>query len=292
MALPTAQDNLNAMMYALDRIKRERCLDASMQSMGIKYKSNDKHRMYPCHVGLDDCEHGRCKITTKTKCDSLSQVPFSLIDGNSLPKTKCSKEIDCQNGFTCNLKSKLCIPNNPYLEFRDGKCVYGNFALMKWCKFPTHRRLKSEVGVTDVPPFNYDLTTGKCEITKDYCDWMGVSYKIDDKGRPTCYTTTTQQIDEFFLGKTIFRGLRRGHGTPITNNFAGKNVSLYLSDGYLNFNIEEIKQAFPELITNDGYIQFKQSDLDNPAKKRLFFILRHSKRISSSFIKTVGKHID
>jgi hypothetical protein len=292
MALPTAQDNINAMMYALDRLKKERCLVAAEQpNSGIQYESNDTHRMYPCHVGLQNCEHGHCKIATKNKCDSISQLPFDPVSGNSYSKITCSKEIDCQSNFTCNPKSKTCIPKNPYLEFRDGKCVYGNFALMKWCKFPNQRRLKGEVGVTDVPPFKYDPTTGKCEITKDYCDWMGISYKIDHNGEPTCYSQTGQQIGEFLLGKTIFRGLKRGEGTPITKDFAGKNVSLYLSDGKLSFNTQEVKRAFPDLVTNDGYIRFKQSDLEDPAKKRLFFTLRHSKWISPSFIKTVGKHM-
>lgn len=293
MALPTAKDNLHAMMYALDRMKRERCMAAASQpNSGINYEPNDKHRIYPCHSGLEDCEHGNCRIITKARCDSISQLPFDVVSGETIVKTPCKTSSDCFSNFTCEPKSKTCIPKNPYLEFRDGKCVYGNFVLLKWCKFPEHRRAKREVGITDVPPFNYNTTTGKCEITKEYCDRMGVSYKSDSKGRPTCHTTTGQKVGEFLVGKTIFRGLKRSEGRPITKDFAGLDVSLYLSnDGKLSFNIEEVKKAFPELVTEDDYIKFTPEDLKSSAKKRLFFTLRHSKWISPVFIRTVNKHM-
>ena len=262
MALPTPKDNLHAMMYALDRMKRDRCEIASSQpNSGVEYKYNDQHRIYPCHSGLKDCKHGNCRINTKDKCDSISQLPFDDVSGKPIKSVSCNTDSDCVNNFTCDHKSKTCIPKNPYLEFRNGKCVYGNFALLKWCRFPTSRRAKKETGVTDVPPFNYNITTGKCEITKEYCDRMGVSYKLDSQRRPTCYTTTGQTVGEFFVGKTIFRGLKRGEGKPISKDFAGENVSLYLSDGKLSFNIDEVKQSFPELVTKNNYIEFTSEDL-------------------------------
>lgn len=293
MALPTAEDNLNAMMYALDRLKRERCLEMSNQpNSGIAYIPNDDHRLYPCHTGLTNCEHGNCRVVTKTKCDSISQLPFDPITGETIERTKCETNQDCLQNFICDSKTKKCTPKNPYLEFRDGKCVYGNFALIKWCEFPSQRRLEPEAGVTNVPPFQYDRTTGKCNITKEYCDWMRTSYRLNEDGNPTCYSTTGQKIGEFFLGKTIFRGLKKGDGDSISKDFAGEDVSLYLSkNGKLSFNIDEVKKAFPELVVENKYIKFTPKDLKNPSKKRLFFILRHSDTISPTIIKTIDKHI-
>ena len=296
MALPTAEDNLHAMMYALDRMKRERCQKVAATDKGIRYIPKDNHRIYPCHRGLKDCQHGQCKIVTKEKCESLSQLPFDKDTGKDMVKIPChtTPPTPCPQHLTCDSKTNTCIPKYPYLEFNGhGQCVYGNFALLKWCKFPKARRLKEEPGVTDVPPFHYNTITGKCEITKDYCDRMGVSYKLDAKNRPTCYSEIGQQIGEFFVGKTIFRGLKKSEGKLLSKDFAGENVSLYLSDdNELSFALDEVRQAFPELVTeDDGTIRFTAEDLKHPAKKRLFFTLRHSKWISPAFIKIVHGHL-
>lgn len=313
MALPTAEDNLHAMMYALDRMKRERCQKVSETDKGIRYIPKDQHRIYPCHRGLKDCQHGQCKIVTKEKCESLSQLPFDKVTGEDMNKIPCDPSTDttsdahhqqrqqprpCPHHLTCDSKTKTCIPKYPYLEFNGhGQCVYGNFALLKWCEFPKARRMKEEPGITDVPPFHYNTITGQCEITKDYCDRMGVSFKIDAKNRPTCYSEIGQQIGEFFVGKTIFRGLKKStEGKLLSKDFAGENVSLYLSDdNELSFAVKEVQQAYPELVVtgddNDDYIRFTAEDLKHPAKKRLFFTLRHSKWISPVFIKIVHQHI-
>lgn len=126
MALPTAEDNLHAMMYALDRIKRERCAIASRKpNSGVKYEPNDGHRIYPCHSGLQDCEHGNCRIATKAKCDSISQLPFDATSGETIESVPCATNSDCLNNFTCDQKLKTCIPKNPYLEFRN-ECLYAH----------------------------------------------------------------------------------------------------------------------------------------------------------------------
>ena len=295
MALPTGQDNINAMLYALDRMKRERCTRAaSLPNSGVKYESAEKHRVYPCHSGLRDCEHGKCKINTKAKCDSVSQLPFDAITGDPFPKTKCNTDSDCPQNLTC-ASDKTCVPKNPYLEFRDGKCVYGNFALLKWCRFPNQRRAQAEAGVTNVPPFQYDSTKGACQITKDYCDWMGVSFKNDANGEPTCYTKAGQLAGEFLVGKTIFRKLRgvkgKEKGDLVSKDFAGKNVSLFLTNGRLSFDVDEVKKAYPDLVTVDDSIEFTKDDLTDPHKKRLFFVLRHSQWISQPFVETIAKNL-
>lgn len=104
MAFPTAQDNLNAMMYALDRLKRERCLKAASQpNSGIKYEANDSHRMYPCHPSLKNCQHGNCRVSTKAKCDSISQLPFDPDTGQQLRVTDIAVvELVFFNSLACD----------------------------------------------------------------------------------------------------------------------------------------------------------------------------------------------
>lgn len=201
-------DNINATMYALDRLRRERCVGE-----GLEYRMSDDRRMYPCPLGVPDCRHGRCVVGTEELCKSKSSYPPA--DGK------------------------------PYLEWRDGKCVYGNFVLRKWCTSPSERRDEVVPGVTDVHPFAYDEHTGKCGLTREYCERdMQESYEVDSKGRGNCYSTTGQSVGEFFLGKTVFRGIERA--TMVGENFGGPGLHLYLAaDGTLTFDDRLVKAAYP-----------------------------------------------
>lgn len=217
MALPTALDNINATMYALDRLRREKCKGVP----GLEYRMDDDKRMYPCPKGVPECRHGRCVIATEELCKSKSS-PFPPV-----PPASADEKY------------------RPYLEFRDGKCVYGNFVLRKWCESPTERRNEVVPGVTDVHPFLYDEHTGKCSISREYCERdMQASFKIDDKGRPTCYSTTGQAIGEFFLGKTVLRGIERA--VMVGEDFAGPGLHLYSdADGRLVFDERRVKEVYP-----------------------------------------------
>lgn len=290
MALPTSLDSINAMMYALDRIRKERCEDAMSKQSGIEYVSEPNKRMYPCSSTLKHCEHGKCKIVSKELCEDKSQIPFDLISGDVIPGSKkCTINDDCADNEMCS--SKKCVVVKPYLEFRDGKCLYGNSSLRKWCSYPTHRRLKPTKGTTDVPPFNYDVNQGKCLITKSYCDWMRTSYKIDEKGRPTCYDTTGQKIGQFFLGKTLFRDLKITK-TVVTPNFAGYGVNLYLQNSRLGFSADEVESAYPELVDKKTKeLTFNSDDLKDNNKKRIVFLSKHTDWISPSIIKAAAKKI-
>lgn len=217
MAVPTPIDFINATFYATDSLKKKLCNSPTTKKKypGTQWVSKNPPP-YSCPPGLT-CDHGNCKIVTEEECNKHSQLPWGP-GGVKLDGPSCKKDDDCKNSSfeaICSSKKK-CIPKNPYLEWHPssatgpaGICQFGNFALRKWCEYPSTRRTSSENGVTNVPPFKYNAETGNCEITKDYCDWMEVSYKIDDKNRPTCYTKTGQKIGEFIMGKTIFRSLKR-----------------------------------------------------------------------------------
>lgn len=300
MALPTTLDNLNATMYALDRIKKDRCLSESKKTAGLKYQEEDSRRMYPCPRGISECGHGKCVITTDELCKSKSMTPFDA-NGNDLNGKPCSTSESCNADSLCG-ENKKCYPKKPYLEFHNGKCVYGNFALRRWCQFPTSRGDSGKHPDTGNPynPFQYDEKTGKCYITKEYCEKdMQTSFKIDDKGRPTCYTTTGDEIGQFFLGKTIFRGIKGAVSgdfyqkeMPIHKNFAGDGVHLYMKNGFVGFNENEIKKRYPEVFNASNDITFTLDDIKNDRnKKRIYFVEKNSHWLSGPILKAIFRKL-
>lgn len=304
MALPTTIDNLNATMYALDRIKKERCLAKVQNTPGLKYQAEDAKRMYPCPSGLANCEHGLCSITTEKLCKSKSTTPFDS-EGNDLNGVPCAKkDPKCPDGQLCGDNGK-CYEKKPYLEFHDGKCVYGNFALRRWCQFPNYRGESGRHPDTGTPynPFDYDEHNGKCSITKEYCEQdMQTSFKIDNKGRPTCYAKTGEKVGQFFLGKTIFRGIKgsfsgdyykggkENQPVQLYKNFGGRGVNLYLADGMIGFKEDEIKKRYPEVFNDKGEISFTLEELKNEkGKKRIYFIEKNSHWLSGPILKAIAK---
>lgn len=286
MALATSLDNLNAMMYALDYVARKKCLK---KGPGITYKEEPEKRMYPCPKGLKDCIHGKCIVTNKKKCNEYSQLPFNPVTGEVINGKACKTNADCHDDSFCN--ENKCILARRYLEFRDGKCLISNDVLRKWCSFPSARRTTEVKGVTDVPPFKYDTSTGKCSITKKYCDWMGVSFRVLDDKRGDCYSKTGQKIGEFFLGKTLFRQLAKF--SLVNTDFAGSNVNLYMMDSKLGFSEAEVLKAYPELFKNNVFkTSFSRQDLQHTGKKRIFFITKNSDWISPAVIKAIKKKDD
>ena len=320
--LPTPLDNIHATMYALDRVRKERCNDTEIKVKypGIQWETMDNNRMYPCPTNITNCEHGKCRIVTESQCNAESQVPFD-INGNPLKPVNCNKDSDCNDlGYDAICNNKSCQPKNVYLEWNTdiNKCVFGNFALRKWCEYPKQRRTTPAKGVTDVPAFNYIPEQSKCQITKDYCDWMKVSYKIDDKGTPTCYETAGQSVAEFLLGKTIFRDLFEGfqHIGPnimkladrkysqkhkiLQRNFGGSGIHLYdikWKNGYdgpnIGFFSDEIKMVFPEIVVSKNNLEYLHINLEdtkkNPKLKRIYLTSGSTKWITESIFKGLQK---
>jgi len=284
---PTPLDFLHCLMYASDRIKKEKCTDKEIlkkYNQGMAWEKTPDLRMYPCihnkKTGklLPGCEAGTCIITNEKICTDQGQSPYDEM-GNPLPKKEVKK---------------------PYLEWRTpnkdstnsgkkGQCVFGNPALMQWCLYPPHRRKTSIDGVTNVPPFDYDPNTGNCTITRPYCDWMGVDWKENNK-KPTCFEHEWQKfLEQFIVGKTIFRDLFTGAHEGFKQNpppqkvrkmfdkkymsktkllgkdFAGEGVNLYLIEwndkaGYVDpkalgatvgFMPDEVKKVYPNLVKTD-----------------------------------------
>ena len=299
-------------MYAIDRVRRERCNQASATDSTLHYVKDDTRRIYPCPNGVTDCEHGMCKIKNKEGCEARSQFPFKP-DGSELDGKKCAESADCGEGMVCT-KSNKCVPARPYLEWHTNKCVYGNPVLRRWCEFPSQRRTKSVPGVTDAAPMDYDPNAGTCSISRAYCEQsMKVAFKLDDNGDPMCYREAGQQVGEFFLGKTLFRALKEtfvdtsvwsGQAAPPTppsrrvtlaRDFAGPGIDLFLTDTDVHFDYDAVSSTWPELVVvkPDGTegLEFTRDDLKDANKKRVYFVTKNKSWLSSGLIKSIRKNM-
>ena len=198
---PTPTDYANAIIYALERVKKETCT-------GDHFKYRKRQHRYRCPEGLK-CMAGDCVFATKQTCDTHSATV------NGLPKKKkksCTSTDGCTFPDRCS-KDGVCTGQYPYLEWKNGKCHYGDANLKLFCEHPKLRRQEAVHGVTDVPPFRYTPGEG-CSLTEPYCTWMGVDY---DAAKKDCTRKAGQVVGEFFLGKTLFRDLhvKRVFGVPV-----------------------------------------------------------------------------
>ena len=95
-------------------------------------------------------------------------------------------------------------------EGDNGTCIIGNIASRKWCEVPKSRAKPGDPGYkeqTQVPPFHYDESNGKCEMTPAYCEHFGISW---DPQKKECYVPPGQKfVEDFLTGQTIFRGIKK-----------------------------------------------------------------------------------
>lgn len=218
---PTALDHMQAHMYASTRIMKDKCL-----SPEIKQKYSDltwvpEPGFIQCPKGLKDCGYGHCKIG-KTSCANLSFVPWDKVTGQLYatgPSGYISPDGEIIPHDKLYLEWRASSPAGPSGEQTEGKCVWGDANLRKYCNWPKTRSTKSKVGVTDVPPFNYCANNGQCLMSDPYCHWMEVHFRGDTgekackeypTNEPHCYETEGEKIAEkYFFGKTIFRGIKK-----------------------------------------------------------------------------------
>jgi len=261
---PTTVDNLHSMMYAIDRLNKNKATDPEIMKKypGVKWVSDEQTRTYICPDGLEGCEHGKFKIISEEGCKNFSQLPFKSEDGSPLPTNECiidgtpypdsnhgpSKDCDglgyeaiCQKMSDGEDKGKFkCIPKKSYLEWHPdssgegGKCIYGNFLARKWCEYPATRNLddsgnpQNKKGFTDVPAFKYNENDGSCSMTEAYCKRMGVDW---DESTKDCKLSGGQEFTENWIcGKTIYRSIKQvvegfQHQPPIIKKMADPKLA-------------------------------------------------------------------
>jgi hypothetical protein len=112
-------------------------------------------------------------------------------------------------------------------------CARGNFLLYQWCEFPESRAPEPTKGVTNAPPFEYNIRSGKetCDIPKSYCDDKGVSY---DSNIRDCYVSAGQKHEEFWASPVLVRNANRKSDSRLKTdivvekyNWLGKGIHFY-----------------------------------------------------------------
>ena len=238
----TGADLAMATTFATQATNRDKCRDENIlkgfqKKYGInenifEWKQDDSSYPYDCvpdpSKPENGCPNGTCNIISKDFCETIgnSDYPYKTdVSGTIKPG---AKEFD-------QLK--------PFIAFRNDKCVFANPLSKRWCISPVSRQQNFQHGVTDVPPFSFDDSTGKCSMSEDYCNWMGKDF---DSSKGDCVESTGQQIGEFILGNTIFR---------FFNDLVKKR-----QDGCF-YNVEkDTNQTDLNTITNsEPYKQFKES---------------------------------
>ena len=150
---------------------------------------------YPCTSNDPTvCPVGTCSITSEQLCNTIGAQGYPY-DEDSMGNYK--------QGYDTNSKFNI-----PYVAWRtpdwspnQEKCVVANPTTKRWCISPGSRSDQFKNGVTNVPPFSFDESTGKCNLTQDYCEWMDQDWDPQSK---TCKESTGEKVAQFFLGKTIF----------------------------------------------------------------------------------------
>jgi hypothetical protein len=195
----TGFDIAYAMIYASERIRQDKCNDPQIKNyykQKYNLKDDDAYtwidtpdtRKYPCIT--DKCPSGTCSINTKEMCDAVGDAnyPFDTTsEGNPLKVTPEGSYVQWQK--------------TPWANNED-RCVLGNPFLKRWCISPGSRG-DGEKSQSAIPPFNYNEDNGQCEMSPEYCAKMQMEF---DTKKKECITEPGQDVGEFVLGKTIFRG--------------------------------------------------------------------------------------
>ncbi|KAK0091477.1 hypothetical protein PV326_003167 [Microctonus aethiopoides] len=203
MAQPTTEDVNNAYVYAAAKIMHEIYEKNyhAFSSNDVYWQNHDVN--YFCPKGLN-CLNGQMEFS-KTGCLNTSCFPYDSMGEPLHPITNKPKTISpyCFDKFK-KWTEKSPIPDTQYHEWDNEKQVCRAVVpfLKRWSEYPHTRRPEREIGVTDVPPFNY-INHNTVIITQDYCDRMGIPYVQEQND---CIPSVGQQIAEIFMG-TLYREL-------------------------------------------------------------------------------------
>lgn len=145
--------------------------------------------------------NGMCSYKTRQECNNSITFP--------VPEGEIYRE------WTDNYK----FPDG-YAGPTSGACQWAPTNVRELC----NNINKDKDSVTEPKYAEYDINTGMCNITKDYCTSKGLDWKNKD-----CKLDTTQNIAEIIFGVTTTRSLRQ---TFDPSNYKPCNAD-EVDDGYL-----------------------------------------------------------
>jgi len=184
----------------------EKCMSES----ALPYVCDDnscediKPKQYPDITNQEDCTKAG-KIWTpasdddpdsKAVCEDTQKDYLEWRLNDALPcnneTNQCKNPKNCSNGKCTCTSDDDCWGSGVCTKgfcTGGGRCIYGNSYSRKYCENPISRCAPvdgnypdeckggpTKVGVTDVPPFRYDVHSGKCFITPKYCSRFNVDY--------------------------------------------------------------------------------------------------------------------
>ena len=153
---------------------------------------------YICPPGLT-CKEGYFRIKTKEECNRISNFYQYMNSDEPEPGPDVGYYLEWKKDKDA---VGQCYFGNP--DFRK-TCVTGNFD-------PSDPNYRKNIIVNK--GLTYDENTGRCLITKDYCDSTGqFGYKEPNSTNPLypnggeCTLSSGQKWVDFFFGTTVSRGL-------------------------------------------------------------------------------------
>ncbi len=261
----------------------------NLQCLQGKAAFTQKGCMNESTLNYEDCvrdKNGLCDYKSD-KWNPPKGIDGGVVGKKKILEGKCSKNATktCKKDLDCGDDGHCVIDFKPYLEWYDKdvkigshtyqgeKCYWVVDDFRKWCEMPWARtgktkksdvvvdkstgKVKNEYKVTNVPPYYYDDTNGKCYTTKTYCNQFGNKFgkqkdyllfsnckettdEIINTDKDCCVDLGTS-IGQFFLGKTITECIK----DPSKKGcFLVDRILEFFCDARLKKNVKLLKKNF------------------------------------------------
>lgn len=187
----------------------------------VPYSCNEDKSV--CTLSTDkNARYYEWRPTEFSKCSNTG-APCYGATSKCLPSGECTCQTNADCAGTATCQDSSITPGQKVCR-GGGQCVFGNYVMRQWCENPKSRCMptpakgaktcktnadcpspqtcygdkcvsdadypqdckgsKDKAGITDVPPFYYDSRSGRCFMTKPYCERNVTDFGVSD-GR-TC----------------------------------------------------------------------------------------------------------
>ncbi len=197
----TSKDVLNSQKYAQMKIMHEMA-NSPQYSDKLEWVDarSDGTSTYYCPPGLV-CKDGYVRIKNKVECERISN--FAQYKNEDDPSPSPDK------GYYLEWKTDSSGNN--------GQCYLGNADFRRTCETGNFDRSDKDYRKYIIKNGNlrYDTNTGKCTITKQYCESTGQFGYLAPPATAdnpngyggSCTLSTGQKWLDYFFGTTVSRGL-------------------------------------------------------------------------------------